>query len=212
MRRVTFGVILLLLVAGSASAQQLKPIAPFALDIRGFWSGLGQDPVTAEALSVAATDLPSRGLGVAAGLNVYPFRRGGFAIGIGGEAALARGRAQQLDVTTGEPVGLAITQRLQNLSGQVSLNFGHRNGWSYVSAGMGPLSFATYQGDTAPVDPPLRVMTPNFGAGARWFSNNHLAFCFDIRFYQTTPVEAANSYPPRERTRLLIMSAGISLK
>jgi hypothetical protein len=212
MRVFTLATALWLVCTGVASAQQLKPIPPFAFDLRGFYSGLGQDPVTAAALGVQDTDLPNRGLGAVAGIQIYLLRRGGFAFGIGGETMMAHGKAQQQDAVTGDPVGLPIVQNVRSLSGQVSLNFGHRYGWSYISVGMGPLTFATYQGDTAPADPAPSASTPNFGGGARWFSNEHLAFCFDVRFYQTAPSSDSPVYPPRQRMRLLVMSAGISIK
>jgi len=58
----------------------------------------------------------------------------------------------------------------------------------------------------------------NYGVGARWFAKPHLAFSFDVRFYQmdpgspyTDPVTGA-SYPAAPRTTLLIIGAGISVK
>jgi hypothetical protein len=98
------------------------------------------------------------------------------------------------------------------LSGMVSLNFGHRDGWSYVSAGMGPLSFATFQGEQAPALRPPVQMTINLGAGARWFITRHVAFCFDLRFYQTEPEVTTDFYPPRQRTQLRVLSAGVAFK
>jgi hypothetical protein len=196
-----------------ARAQQpTEPIGRFAFDLRGFYAGLKQDPVTAAGLGVQPTDLPSRGLGGVAGVHIYPIHTKGFALGIGAEGILARGRRQAHDETTGDPVGLPITQKLMGLSPQISFNFGHRQGWSYLSAGMGPLSFASYQRDTAPDDPAPRKRTINMGAGARWFNTAHLAFCFDMRFYLTRPEDPTITYPGRQRSRLLVLSAGISIK
>ncbi|HWB29336.1 MAG TPA: hypothetical protein VG736_02455 [Vicinamibacterales bacterium] len=196
-----------------AHAQQpTEPIGRFAFDLRGFYSGFGQDPVTAEGLDVQPTDLPSRGFGGVAGIHVYPLRTKGFALGIGAEGILARASKQARDETTGDPTGLPIVQRLMGLSPQISFNFGHRQGWSYLSAGMGPLSFASYQRDMAPDDPAPRKRTINMGAGARWFNTAHLAFCFDMRFYLTRPEDPTITYPGRQRSRLLVLSAGISIK
>jgi hypothetical protein len=50
------------------------------------------------------------------------------------------------------------------------------------------------------------------GAGARWFNTAHLAFCFDMRFYLTRPEDPTITYPGRQRSRLLVLSAGISIK
>ena len=39
-----------------------------------------------------------------------------------------------------------------------------------------------------------------------------LAFCFDIRFYLTRPEDPTDAYPGRQRTRLMVMSAGVAIK
>ncbi len=203
---------LLLASAAPALAQQPKPLKPFVFDLRGFYSSLGQDSVTAEQLGVSAASMPGRGPGGVAGLHLYPLRRASFALGLGVEGVLARTRKQDKDATTGDPVGLPITQRMRGFAPQLSLNFGHREGWSYLSAGMGSLSLSTYQGPLAPADPPPTKSTINMGGGARWFNSAHLAFCFDVRFYLTRPQDQTVSYPGRQRSRLVVLSAGIALK
>jgi hypothetical protein len=210
--RTWFAAALLALAIGrDAEAQAPRPIPLFVFDLRGFYSALSQDPTTAESLAVLPIDLPHRGLGGVAGVHVYPFRRGGLAFGLGGEALLARGRSQRID-DAGAPLGSPITQRLRSLTGSLSLNFGHREGWSYLSAGIGPLAFPTFLGEETPsVEAPAKS-TISMGGGARWFINNHIAFCFDVRFHQTRPEIALAPYPARQRSRLLIMSAGIALK
>ena len=55
-------------------------------------------------------------------------------------------------------------------------------------------------------------MTQNFGAGARWFTNNHVAFCFDLRFYLTKPEQTTVEYAGRLRQRVMVISAGIAIK
>lgn len=198
--------------AAPAAAQEREPLPIVAADLRLFYSGLGQDPVTAAELGVPADDLPSRGLGGVAGVHVYPLRGRSMALGVGAEWLIARGVSTPVDATTGEPTGVRIEQRLISLSPQVSLNFGHREGWSYVSAGMGPLSFETFEGDLPPHDLPPKSTTLNYGGGARWFAASHLAFCFDIRFYRTPAVAAVGLTPGRQANRLLVMSAGIAFK
>ena len=220
MRTLAIAVALLFTIATPAVAQRLKPLPHAAFDVRGFFSKLGQDPVTASDLDVAATDLPARGLGGVAGIHVYLWRGQNLALGIGAEGVLARGHrtpsvADTSTTTTSDtPVATAprVEQRLAGLSGGFSLNFGHRDGWSYVSAGMGPLSFITFTGTTAPGERPPVQMTINLGGGARWFSSRHVAFCFDVRLYQTQPEVLTPSYPRRQRASLLVMSAGISLR
>jgi hypothetical protein len=180
------------------------------VDLRGFYGGLGQDPATAAGLEVAPTSLPKRGPGGVVGVHFYPIRGESIALGVGGEGILSRTRAQETD-DQGAPTGPMIRQLFQGVSGSVSLNFGHRDGWSYVSAGMGPLAFATYAGDTLPGKAPLRS-TLNLGAGARWFAWSHVAFCFDLRFYETRPEVETAEFPGRERRRIRVLSAGIAIR
>jgi hypothetical protein len=181
------------------------------MDMRVFYSGLGRDVRTTDELEVERTDLPSRGLGGVGAVHAYPLRRGRFALGVGGELMLARGRQVQKDLD-GEPTGLIIEQRLVSLTPAVSLNFGSRDGWSYVSGGMGPLSFETFAGELPPAEPPPKKLTINMGGGARWFTNNHVAFCFDVRFYLTRPENTTLSHPGRNRQRLLVMSVGVAVR
>ena len=201
----------LLAVPTSSHAQSAGPIAPFVFDLRGFYPGLGQDPITAKQLNVDQLQLPSRGLGGIAGISVYPIRVRRFAFGLGGEGMLARGKAQE-ENDEGQPVGLAVRQVLKGLSGNVSLNFGDNNGWSYVTGGMGPMTFKSYLGETSPLDPAPNKMTINMGGGARWFVNDHVALTFDVRFYLLRPEETTGSFPGRQRYRLLALSGGIGIK
>ena len=55
-------------------------------------------------------------------------------------------------------------------------------------------------------------MTINMGGGARWFFTRHVAFAFDVRFYLTRPEDTVDLYPARQRTRLLVLSGGLSFK
>lgn len=197
---------------GPAAAQEQRPLPIVAADLRAFYTGLGQDPVTAGDLGVAPGDLPARGLGGVAGVHLYPLRGRKMALGIGAEGTIARGRAQQTDATTGEPVGEAIEQRLISISPQISLNFGHREGWSYLSAGMGRLSFETFEGALPPSELPPTKSTINMGGGARWFFASHVAFTFDVRFYLTRPETASALFPGRQRSRLMVLSAGLGFK
>jgi hypothetical protein len=203
-----------LALGGRAEAQQPRRIPIAAVDVRAFYSSFGRDEITAEDLGVASTDLPSRAPGVVAGLQVYPLRFSKLAFGVGGEVVIAGASATQ-DVESGEAGGTApvtVQQHLRGMSGQVSLNFGHETGWSYLSAGMGPLAFYSYTGDLRPAEAPAVDMTINLGGGARWFMKRHVAFSFDVRFYQTRPAAQTPAYPRRQRNQLLVMSAGLSYK
>src|SRR5262245_11659278 len=210
MRISALGLLILLTCSQTTFAQQPRPLPAVVFDIRGFYSGLGQDPLTADQLDVVPSSLPKRGLGGVAGIHFYPLRKKNFALGLGGEGVLAHGHAQEEQ--EGVPIGDPIHQRVMGLSGVLSLNFGHRDGWSYLSVGMGPLSFATWTTDETPADRPPVQMTINLGGGARWFVSRHVAFCFDLRFYQTEPEVQTASYPGRQRSQLRVLSAGISIR
>jgi hypothetical protein len=98
------------------------------------------------------------------------------------------------------------------LSPQISLNFGGRDGWSYVSGGIGLASFTTEREDAPVADADGRTRSLNYGGGARWFAKEHLAFCFDLRFYKINPQDATTGRPAYGGRRMMVFSAGISLK
>jgi len=168
------------------------------------------DPLTATDLNVATTDLPTKVRGFEVGANVYLKRGPGFGIGFGAEMVMGRGRHTTPD-PTGATEGLKTATRLTGVSGTMTLNFGQRNGWSYLAAGYGPLEFWSYLDDGTPHSSP-RSMTLNAGGGARWFSSRHVAFSFDVRFYYTNPLTPTDLFPGRSRKKLTLLSAGISIR
>lgn len=210
-RRSLVALSFVIAAAVPAAAQVQRPLPRVVFDVRMFYSGLGQDPVTAEGLDVFPEDLPNRALGGFAGVHFYPWRGNKMAIGIGGEGWLARGSDQPTD-EEGTPTQPLIQQHMTGLTPVVTLNFGQGNGWSYLTGGMGPLSLVTFYGEEAPDAPKPYKMTINVGGGARWFPNQHVAFGFDVRFWMTRPQDPIEVYPGRQRTRLLILSAGVSFK
>jgi hypothetical protein len=214
-RQLWLAFAVLCFTASTADAQVRGPISPYVFDVRGFSASLGQDPTTASNLRVPAAELPSRGFGGVVGVHVYPLRRERLALGIGGEIIRASGRMDPPSSTGSTPAASAtppIQQRLFGISPALSLNFGHRDGWSYLTAGVGPMSFSTFKGKAAPAEAPPRKNTINMGGGARWFASPRVAFTFDVRFYLTRPEEITGLYPGRARQRLRILSAGISLR
>lgn len=201
--------LLLLSIATPAAAQQPERLPFFVFDARGAFTVFKADPITAKDLGITAADLATHGFGIVGGAHIYPLRRANWALGLGGELLLA-GRARQRFGLLEEPLGPEVQRRLRNVSGQLSLNFGHRDGWSYLTAGMGPLSFDTFLTDTIPDG--ARQMTQNYGFGARWFGTPHAAFNIDMRFYLTQPADTAVFVGGRERRTILVLSAGVSLK
>jgi hypothetical protein len=210
MRLPLLAVLMTALAATPSLAQTPQTIPPAVFDIRGLFVGLGQDDKTAEDLGVALDDLPKRGIGGVAGIHFYPARRGWWALGLGAEGILARGRAVHTN-EDGTTEGPTIERRFLGISGNVSMNFGHREGWSYITGGIGPTRFQSFTGDTAP-EAALAQTTFNFGGGARWFMTRHVAFGLDLRFYETKPIPTSLTQPGRERRRLMVVSAGIGIK
>ncbi len=187
-----------------------RPVSGFVIDVRGSLAKFGQRPATAESLGVKAADLPGPGLGGTIGAHVYPLRLGGVALGIGGEMLLARRSRQPID-NAGEDEGPLLRARFFTVAPQVSLNFGHRNGWSYASVGMGNASYETWEDTIDMPDRSVRVI--NYGGGARWFTSSHFAFTVDLRFYGVSPGLADDVTPvARPRQRLIVLSAGVSVR
>jgi hypothetical protein len=196
-----------------AFAQQAPPpqtLPIFIVDARGAFASLGADETTAEALGITVERLPRRALALSGGAHVYPFRRPGFAIGVGAEVILSRATTQGGTDINGV-VTPRVDRRLTGVAGVLSLNFGGRDGWSYLSGGAGPLRFESTSSlipsGTAPA-----TTTLNAGGGARWFVRSHLAAGFDVRVYLTRPAPSLADSAGRDRARLLVVSIGVSLR
>ena len=186
-----------------------RPVSGFVIDARGVVAKFGQRPATAEALGVNTGDLPGPGFGGVAGAHVYPIRLGPIAIGIGAEIMVARRSKQPLQ-SSAAPLGPELRTRAFSMAPQISLNFGHRNGWSFVSGGIGVASFETWAGTSAM--PERRVRGINYGGGARWFTSPHLAFTADLRFYAMPIGPASGTLAERPRQRLMMLSVGVSVR
>jgi len=174
-----------------------EPIGGFAIDLQASLARVPQDAASAAGLGLEPSALPSQALGGRLAATWYPFRLGPVTIGLGGAVALAntsRGGAEA---------------RFLSAAPQLSFNFGHRRGWSYVSGGISAsrLTIAAAGTSGGP-----RAQTIDYGGGARWFARDHLAFSFDLRFYAISPTFREAEFPARGRARMLVVSAGISLK
>ncbi len=185
--------------APGASAQEAdpEPIGRWAIDVRGALPRYPEDPDTATALGVTVDNLPGRGLGLATAVNVYPARLGKHvSLGVGAEwLVFSRGRKTLDPTTEGGASSPTVTTRFSVLSPQVSLNFGGRDGWSYVSGGIGWASFTTERDDAPVAEADGTTGSLNYGGGARWFAQEHLAFAFDLRFYRIDPQDATAGRP-----------------
>jgi hypothetical protein len=190
-------------------ANRIAPLPLFVVDARIALPHFGSTVLTTTSLNLNLFDMPTTTIGSIMGLQVYALRRPAFAIGIGGEYIVANAKNQPVDAT-GADRGPAIERHFHSTSVQLSFNFGHRMGWSYITGGMGPLTYDTFTADTTPNG--LHPSTINYGGGARWFSNRHVALSLDLRFYGTKPALATDTTGARARQSLMIFSAGISIK
>lgn len=186
-------------------------IAPFVVDARITMPRFKGSAAVAQSLGVTEADLPGRGLGLVVGGHVYPVRARSLALGIGAEV-MVRSRAGKTIGPAIEdgPDGPTIVTRMTSISPQVSLNFGRRNGYSYLTAGYGLGSFTTELEESPVGDAETRPKIMNYGAGARWFLRKHLAFALDLRFYKIGAQEAAVERPAYPASTTMMFSAGIS--
>ena len=215
MRRIACCLLACLALAAPAAAQQKEPIPLFAVDIRGAFARHKAEPSVATDLGVAPANLPSRSLGLVGGAHVYPLHSKRLTLGFGGNVVIAKGSATidvvdpETEVTTKSPT---VRRHFTAFSPEISLNFGHRNGWSYVSGGMfGRSKLYLDRADAPAAAAPYRK-TLNYGGGARWFTTDHIAFSVDFRWYSVAEQVATAGVIAQPRTTLLVLSGGISIK
>ncbi|HUE89501.1 MAG TPA: hypothetical protein VMO26_25775, partial [Vicinamibacterales bacterium] len=215
-RSFVFAIVWLTL-ASTSEAQLKEPIGPFVADVRLVSSGLPAGPGWTPLLP-ANTVVPSRGLGLEVGAHVNVVRRRSMALGVGATWLVARGATSppEPDGTTpaAPPTVPRVNTRMTAFAPQLSLNFGHSLGWSYLSAGLGRVrveSDATLAGATTIFTPRDSdwVKTLNFGGGARWFVTDRLGVGFDVRWHKVSLVPASATHPGAGRASLLVAGAGI---
>ena len=220
-------------VSSPAGAQTASPSAtpqrpgPYVIDIRGATVSLPRDAAFFPPIP-SSTAVPSRGYGFELGGHVYPLQLGPARLGLGAIVVRARGTAAPgpPDEDSDEPseTGLNttpdVTSLLTMVAPQLSLNFGSRAGWSYLSAGIGRAQLSTRASAFVDEDDDDEI-TPadlidhgsrsaiNFGGGARWFAKPRLAFSFDVQFHI---VSAGGGAEPTPGSTLLAAAVGISLR
>ena len=84
------GLLLALFPPDTFAQDPPEPIGRFAADLRAAMPNFPDDGAIANAIAVPEDNLPGRGLGLSAGLHVYPLRMGKVTLGIGGELLIAR--------------------------------------------------------------------------------------------------------------------------
>jgi hypothetical protein len=200
--------------AREASAQLDEPIGRYVADARITWARFKEDPAIASAVGVSTANLPTRGLGFVFGAHWYPLRGARIALGIGGEFLIAQ------DTRTLEPApantedaeeGPTVETTLSSFSPQLSLNFGKKDGWSYVSGGMGSGTFTAQRLDDL-AGQGSRARTINYGGGARWFTSRHLAVSVDLRFYSVSAQPPTATRPAYPKIKVMVISGGIALR
>ena len=215
MDRIVCVVFVCLASVSPALAQQDEPIGRFAADIRGVYSRHKVEPSVAAELGVDSSNLPSRSWGLAGGAHIYVWHTRHITLGVGGEAVWARGSRSNEIVS---PDGMTTTQspvvrrHFLGVVPELSLNFGHRNGWSYISGGMFGTSKLYLDREDAPASSVPRRSTLAYGGGARWFTNDYIAFAVDFHWYSVAEQPAAPGVLAEPRTTLLVLSGGISIR
>jgi len=214
--RVPLLLVMALVGARPVRAQDPPPRIPwFVVDLHGSVPRFpSDDPVLAESRGMTAAELPGRGLGVQAGVHLYPLRWHAITFGLGGELAASRARK----TAQGSQTLLFSEERYTSIAPQLSFNFGNGNGWSYLSGGIGQSTWSLVPaGNVSSLQDSERLKTINYGGGARWFIKSHVAFSFDVRLYAINPglpfVNANGTQRPGSpRTTLMVIGAGASIK
>jgi hypothetical protein len=218
---LTLGLLLLPTIASAQDAvvdqaRGWRPPPVFVADLRAAFPTYPQDQITADRLGVTRANLPGRGLGLVFGAQIYPLRTRRVTLGIGGDVLRSRGTGTlepEDDDEEDAPEGPTVRTRFSAVSPQVSLNFGARNGWSYISGGLGWARFSMEREDlTAATEDAPRRRTLNYGGGARWFMREHVAFSLDLRFYSIAAQAATTEHPDMPKMRRMVFSAGVSFR
>jgi hypothetical protein len=201
-------------VAGRVAAQDPIPkIGPFALDIQGTVPRFpSDDDQLQRSRDLVSGELPGVGLGIHVSANVYVFTWKAITFGVGGDAAFARAHHSAELVSQGV-TARAVSERFTHFAPNLSFNFGTGNGWSYLSGGIGRSTWYIVPDGAEPLNADHDALeTINYGGGARWFVNRHVAFSVDARFYAVYPGTPDGARPGSPRTTLLFAGAGISVK
>jgi len=219
MRR--FLLFVFLIASAPVFAQDADRLPWFAIDLHAATIGLPQAEGWVPFVSTD-TELPGRNWGMVVGGTVYPVKLGLVTFGVGASMLAGKGTGESLAIVTGS----GATARTRNtavvhtgitsLAPQLSMNFGKKLGWSYLSLGLGR-SKVSSRSDAIGTTPGSTVPEAwnsalNFGGGARWFMKKHLGAGFDARFVKLASRSATTVLPSAKRTQLWNISAGISIQ
>lgn len=217
-RAVALAVAIECAAAGTSTAQPRDPIPRLVADIRVASVGL---PTGAGWTPAVPTDtlVPGRALGLDAGAHVYLVRFSAIAIGLGGTFVAGRGHhAPPASDSGGPALTPGVTTSLAAYTSQVSFNFGHGLGWSYISGGLGRVRVTSEVSEPVTGAAPLAPVETgwglaiNYGGGARWFITDHIAFTLDLRWHKIGSQAASTTHPALPRQSLIVAGGGISFK
>ena len=209
MRRGRAGLVVVAVLAAAPAAGQTPSPAPgpYVVDVRAATSGVPNDVSFYPALTTEF--VPARGFGLDLGGHVYVFTIGPARVGLGAAVMLIRSSATVPVSTEDPPQVERLILNLRTVAPQVSFNFGSRDGWSYLSAGLGVAhvttrteQFAEGQRESG------QLRSINFGGGARWFITERLAFGFDVRAHKL----AASASSGTPAMTMMAINAGLSLR
>jgi hypothetical protein len=199
-------------MAAAAAAQPPEPLRGFAVDVRGAIPFYPNDAAITTPRETTPDLVPRYGIGLDVGAHVYPFSWKVMTFGFGASYHLSRGsRTPEVPEGSTQTPGPTVQARLQALSPQASLNFGHRMGWSYLSAGLGTATFREWREDLAE-DTGESTQTLNYGGGARWFTSEHIAVTVDLRFYRMKAVAPSDNVIGHPRMTRVVVSAGVAFR
>jgi hypothetical protein len=142
--------------------------------------------------------------------------------GVGASLIAGKGSGESLTITSGSgatattSITPVVHTGITSLVPQLSINFGRRLGWSYLSAGVGRTK-VTSRADAVGETPAITVPEAwnsalNFGGGARWFMKPRLGAGFDVRFVKLGSRSATETLSAAKRTQVWTISAGISIQ
>ena len=216
-------VLIALATASPVAAQQSERLPWFTVDLHAATVGLPQAEGWVPTVP-ADTELPGRNWGMSGGATVYPFRLGLITFGFGASLITGKGSGSGESLTatigtgsTARPAPTSVVRTgVTSLVPQVSINFGRKLGWSYLSAGIGRTKVSS-RADAFETTPGITVpdawnQALNFGGGARWFMKPRLGASFDVRFVKLSSRSPTEILPSAKRTQLWNISAGISIQ
>lgn len=187
-----------------------EPIGRYVVDARASLVPFSRNVELADLRELRPLDTPGLGLGFDIGAHTYFFRLGVITFGVGGSFHYSLAD-QQPGERSPDPDGPTVRKRFTAFSSQLSFNFGGRDGWSYLSGGLGASRLSLYPLDAE--EPPQRMTnTLNYGGGVRWFTSDRLAFSLDLRFYAISPLPQFEEQPGSPRITQMALNAGVSFR